>query len=168
MQCGVVSPVIASPENSTYSVINSCILGSVLSGSQVSLCPVPRPEFDAGGGVQADVLHGATLRGSGGKLSAVTWTVAFHHTDQPALLIYAAGQPSVPKRTRAWGACPASWTVHRCGSRGAASSGDTPLSPAFAPGGRPRLSQSDAGVPSRRRPIHGQHLLETRNAREKQ
>ena len=31
------------------------------------------------------------------------------------------------------------------------------------PDGRPRLSQSDAGVPSRRRPIRGHHLLETRN-----
>ena len=102
----VVSPLIASPDNPTYSVINCCILGSR---------PLRLPGFPLSCSKTRNSMLRVVCRlvcfmeqlcvGRGGKLSAVTWTVAFHHTDQPAL-IYAAGQPSVPKRTPAWGACP--------------------------------------------------------------
>lgn len=102
----VVSPLIASPDNPTYSVINCCILGSRplrLPGFPLSCSKTRNSMLRVVCRLVCFVEH--LCVGRGGKLSAVTWTVAFHHTDQPTL-IYGAGQPAVPKRTPAWGTCP--------------------------------------------------------------
>ena len=114
--------------------------------------------------MQAGVLRGASLRGS-------WWETQRSHVDSslsshgPAHIDLWSWAARCPQENPGLGNVP--WPRGRstAAAAGAASSspGDIPLSPAFAPGGRPWLSQSDAGVPSRRRPIHGQHLLETRN-----
>lgn len=122
LQCGVVLACIKLHGSHTP-VINSCILGSVLSGSQGFPLSCSRQEFDAGVVCRLMCFMEQLCVGRGGKLSAVTWTVAFHHTDQPAL-IYAAS-PLSPREPG-----PGSVPPPR-GPSTAAAAGPPPLPPAI-------------------------------------
>ena len=143
----VVSPVIASPDNRTHSVISYCMLGSHPS--------LRLPRFPLSCSKARNWMLRVACRlvcfaerlcvGRGGELSAATWTVAFHHTDQPAL-IYGARQPAVPKRTPARGACPP------CG-RAAASCPRYPCIPSLC-SGRPPSAQPMRRWPSPQAPAN--------------